>query len=721
VCRLQRPVCSLVLDVRRFTQLWSALILFVLGFSPCGCASIPKGRVATDRIDLEGNEAIKEKTIKQRMALRQTPRFLGLFRGVLYDYELFNRYVLERDLQRIERYYRARGYYEAKVRAGRVEQTGDKKHVRVEILIDEGDPALVRRIDLHGLEALPKELAEDAREEVEKALPLDEPFEEEAYENAQKALVHALTDRGYAYATVRRNAEVDIPRKAVAVGFWVTPRIPARYGDVKIVGLAGLPEGPVRRAVKLTPGDSYSSSELEETQRALLNLGVFGSVNVEPVLPEKVPDDPPELVPIRVRVEPSKLKAVHLGGGVQIDSIKTDVHLNAGWENRNFLGGLRNLSVDVTPGIVLYPTRIPSLNSPERLLPEISVSSTLRQPGLIEARTNAFVRAEGSIYPVLPTSDPPKDAPILGYREYGGSIGVDRSVWRFYGILSQNLQVVSPFSYHGVLDPDLDTVVVSYPELFAALDLRNDRIVPHYGSYLANTLAFAGVFGNARDVKVQPEARGYIPLDDDLTLALRGTVGLLFPQNYGKTLVPDAFFDNSGGASRAEWVRDLQILFIRGFFSGGNGSNRGYASREIGPHGIVPFYNPGQSVAELDVNCDPANPDYDAGACDLPLGGLTLWEASVELRYPISGAFAGVVFVDTSDVSPYRADFRWDRPHLSAGFGFRYQTPIGPVRFDLGYRVPGLQYPEGSPDELRDPSTTLGLPIALSFGIGESF
>jgi outer membrane protein assembly factor BamA len=694
------------------------LLLSAFGF---GCATIPEGRVATDSISLEGNDAIKDKAIKERIASRETPRFLGLFRGVLYDYELFNRYVLERDLQRIERYYRARGYYEAKVRAGRVELSADKKHVEVEIVIEEGEPSLVRRIDLHGLEALPKQIAEEAREAVEEALPLDEPFEEEAYEKAHQALVRALTDRGYAYATVRRNAEVDVPRKSVAVGFWVTPRILARYGDVKIAGLGDLPEGPVRRALKLSPGDPYSSSELEETQRALLNLGVFGSVTVEPVLPEKVPDDPPEFVPIRVTVEPAKLRAVHLGGGLQIDTIKTDVHLNAGWENRNFLGGLRNLSIDVTPGVVVYPTRIPSLNPPERLLPLVSVSSTLRQPGLIEARTNGFVQGEGSVYPVLPTSDPPKDAPILGYREYRATVGLDRSAWRLYGSLSQNVQIVSPFTYRGPLDPDLGTLVVSYPELFVSFDLRNDRIKPRYGSYLANTLAFAGVFGNARDVKVQPEARGYVPIDDDVTLALRGTIGLLFPQNYGSTLVPDAFFDNPGGASRAEWVRDLQILFVRGFFSGGNGSNRGYGAREIGPHGIVPFYNPGQSVTELDVNCDPSNPDYDPGACDLPLGGLTLWEAALELRYPISGAFAGVLFVDTSDVSPYRVDFRLDHPHLSAGFGFRYETPIGPVRFDLGYRVPGLQYPENAPDERRAPSTVLGLPIALSFGIGESF
>jgi outer membrane protein insertion porin family/translocation and assembly module TamA len=62
---------------------------------------------------------------------------------------------------------------------------------------------------------------------------------------------------------------------------------------------------------------------------------------------------------------------------------------------------------------------------------------------------------------------------------------------------------------------------------------------------------------------------------------------------------------------------------------------------------------------------------------------------------------------------------RLSRPHLSVGPGFRYDTPVGPIRLDIGYRIPGLQAPS-SPDE-GTPSTTFGLPIAISFGIGEAF
>jgi outer membrane protein insertion porin family/translocation and assembly module TamA len=84
------------------------------------------------------------------------------------------------------------------------------------------------------------------------------------------------------------------------------------------------------------------------------------------------------------------------------------------------------------------------------------------------------------------------------------------------------------------------------------------------------------------------------------------------------------------------------------------------------------------------------------------------------------GPLTGVVFTDAADVSARQVDFRFDRPHLSAGIGFRYDTPVGPVRLDGGYRIPGLQHPAGAPDE-GEPQTLFGLPIALSFGIGEAF
>ena len=77
--------------LRLFPRL--ALIAAALGGS--ACVAVPKGRIAVDKVQFEGNDELPSKQLRKRMATRETQRFLGL-RGLFYEYELFNRHVLER-------------------------------------------------------------------------------------------------------------------------------------------------------------------------------------------------------------------------------------------------------------------------------------------------------------------------------------------------------------------------------------------------------------------------------------------------------------------------------------------------------------------------------------------------------------------------------------------------------------------------------------------------
>jgi hypothetical protein len=106
-----------------------------------------------------------------------------------------------------------------------------------------------------------------------------------------------------------------------------------------------------------------------------------------------------------------------------------------------------------------------------------------------------------------------------------------------------------------------------------------------------------------------------------------------------------------------------------------------------------------------------------------------LWEASVETRFDVSGPLGIAVFCDTGDVSAQLFDLRLDHLHMSCGAGFRYQTPVGPVRLDVGYRIQPLQVlgfagqneAKGQDPTEGNPSEVFGVPIAIAFGIGEAF
>jgi len=658
-----------------------------------GCTQIPRGRYAVDDLAIEGTSKVDSSDIEEKIATAETPRFLGIFRGVVLDYELFDPYILERDLARIERYYRARGYYEAHARAGRVEKV-DGTHVRVNVVVEEGPAVTVGDIKIDGIATLSIDDAAAALGAVRRRLRAGRPFEEERYEKAQDQLVRALTDRGYAFAKVTGRVEVDLAHHVADVFLDVKAGQPAKLGAVTINGLGPLPEAPVRRALDLSDGELYSTAKLESAKLAILSLGVFSEAVVEPDLSQ--PGSP--VVPVTVTVTPSELRSVKLGGGVELDSTRTGFHLLTGWEDRNFLGGLRRFNIELRPGIVLYPTRLPTLQKPTDVLPEARLRSELRQPGVIEARTNGIVRGEINAYPVT-FSEVKESNYIPGYVDLTFGYGFDRTFGPFYTNLSYNFQNSFPFDY-GTSSENREKVLLSYIELKTTLDLRNDPLKPNSGVLLSNVFQFTGLpvlpmfRGDdvlfADDVRVQPEIRGYVPLSRRWTLALRSTVGFLypFPSSYGGSFRP-------GMDPNAE---DIQLVFFRGFFSGGPNSNRGYPYRYVGPQANVSKFLPG--ITKDDEL--------------FPSGGLSLWEASIEVRFPIAGDLGGVTFCDASDVSRYQFDIRILYPHLSCGAGIRYSTPVGALGFDVGVPIPGAQsFDPNAPNTDKYPPQ----PAAFAIGI----
>ena len=50
---------------------------------------------------------------------------------------------------------------------------------------------------------------------------------------------------------------------------------------------------------------------------------------------------------------------------------------------------------------------------------------------------------------------------------------------------------------------------------------------------------------------------------------------------------------------------------------------------------------------------------------------------------------AGVVFYDVGNVFGKRSDLTFDGLRNAAGLGLRYKTPLGPVRFEIGWNLNG--------------------------------
>ena len=644
------------------------------------------------------------------IASRETSRFLGIWEGVLFSYRTLDENILARDLLRIERYYQARGYYDARVTATRLEPT-DQHHVRAEIRVVAGRPVETATLELAGLEELPPSLTSELRGLM--PLRIGRRLDERDIDATKAVIEERLQARGFAFARARVQARVDLARHAASVVVTVEPKRRATYGVISIVGLDTLPEDRVRSVLLFESGDAYSSTDLTAAEEALLDLGIFDSVRVRPDLSNPETDR----VPITVVVKEGHLRSLVLGVGARADSLSLSNRLRLGWSDRNFAGGLRQFSIEDRPGVTYFPNRIGHFESPTRLLLENQLRTELRQPTLVEGRTTSFVQAEYNVFPLLypiPDGVDPRDERIIGYHQLGSRVGAERKFFNSHLKLinSYNWQANFPFTYQGERPDGLDAVRVSYPEAEVQLDFRNDHVSPTFGVLIKTEVQVAGFIfgGTVSDVRLRPELRTYLPISSAVTLATRLTTGFLFPDDYGDTLADGV----SGSVTNPNVIRDQHKLLFRAFYSGGPNSNRGYPLRGVGPHGPLGFLVP----TGEDCTAEPLPP-----TCLRPLGGLSLWEASVELRLRATQHLFWVLFADGSDVTREVLAFRANYPHVSSGMGLRYGTPIGPLRVDLAYRIPGLQALGEStlPASEGDPSTIFGLPIALHLAIGEAF
>jgi outer membrane protein insertion porin family/translocation and assembly module TamA len=714
---------------------------------PCQKTARPDltGCVVED-LDFEGAKAVSAGDVEEHLAtsasthplggaLAHVP-VLGVIDRLAIDYAHFDRFVLERDLERVERYYRARGYYQARVHAGRATRLPDGQ-VHVEIVVEEGPPVKIGAVDLAWKDWSPTIGGERRAASVTKAvtnakneLALGAPFAEDAFEATKKTILRAMTDRGFAYASVEGHVDVDLAAHAARVVYTLELGPHCTFGDVRFEGLVGLPgsEGPLRRSLGFEKGDEFSTAALDSAQYALSDFGVFSVVELVPQLSSAGQPRVAE-VPILVRTQPGKLRTLKIGIGAEA-GWQVEGHGVAGWDHRNFLGGLRHFLVEAKGGPVFYPTRLDTLLSqpPTRVLPQLKLRTELSQP--LPFRLTSHLAASFNLYRLQPTTgsvdattpiytfDPAGptmtklEPNIIGYREYTGRMGIDRTFtrWRHYVGLFYNLQLFSPFSYNEPTAPvGYSNVLVPYAQLTGTLDFRRgvsgapDRIHPHSGFYFsADAQLASGTPTNANDFRIRPEVRAYVGISKRVTLATRLAVGFLFPQNYGGRL-------SGATASSPDECHDLQLLQLRGLFSGGPYSNRGYGYNDVGPH----------VTATCSAQVSTVNENT-------PTGGLSMWEASTELRLPIGESLGTAFFVDASDVTPCEGYLRLTHPHLSAGLGLRYDTPVGPLRADVGYRIPGAQAFNAKLGCARDmpdfePPPVLGLPIAVSIAIGEAF
>lgn len=234
----------------------------------------------------------------------------------------------------------------------------------------------------------------------------------------------------------------------------------------------------------------------------------------------------------------------------------------------------------------------------------------------------------------------------IGYRleRVGGTTEVGRDLPRStVGKLHVALRYRLEWARRSDVNPALLTEAVEPgSELIGSLrpaltvDRRNDPVNPTRGSFHSVSLEGAGA-----------------PLGSEVTF-LKSEVGTTWFVDWPPPTVL-ALGARLGLAGTFAGTPDLPVQ--ERFFAGGETTIRGYARDQVGPR----------------------------DAAGNPRGGQARVLLNAEWRFPIWRLVGGALFVDAGTVRRELVDLRLSEFKVGVGAGLRLNTPVGPVRFDVGY------------------------------------
>jgi outer membrane protein assembly complex protein YaeT len=601
---------------------------------------VPGIRHKFAHLEIKGNGYFDTKTIRERMFL--TPSSFELRQGRYSDA------LRHRDEQTISDLYRSNGFRDVKVGSEvKDDYQGRKGDEAVFFNILEGPQYRVSHLFING--AVKLDLTKTISSLSSQA---GQVFSEFNIAIDREAIIEQYGNNGFADATFEWESRPGAEPHTVDLTFTIHEGDQESVRQVVITGLHTTRPRIVNRLLQLNPGDPLSPAAMAGTQRRLYDLGIFSQVDMA----IQNPDGAEPRRYVLYDLEEARRYSITGGFGAEFARIGGS---NAITDLSNPGGGTGvspRVSLDLTRLNVLgvgqtisLQTRLSTLQQRASLnyfvprifnLPRFDATFSILYDDTHDVRTFKSVRREAATQIVQHVSKPLTFFYRFNYREVG----------------------VSNLKINPLLLPLLaQSVRVGVASFNLVQDRRDDPTDPHKGIYNTLDVGLASkVFGSQTSfVRVLGRNATYYRLGEKVILARETQFG-----------VEPAFSvpANSDPTDR--------IPLPERFFGGGGNTQRGFPENQAGPRDLLTGF---------------------------PLGGSALFFNNTELRFPLYGPnINGVLFEDAGNVysSLSKMSFRTDQKDSgdfnymvhAAGFGVRYRTPVGPIRFDLAYSINPPKY-----------------------------
>jgi outer membrane protein insertion porin family/translocation and assembly module TamA len=616
-----------------------------------GAACKEEGGVKVSGFTFKGNQAVESTRLKQVLATHASSRLPW------GQKHYFSREQFEADLKRIAAFYTDRGYPDARVTSFDVKLSEDQTSVDITVNIAEGEPVRVERIEMEGFESLPA----DHLATLEARLPLrtGAPLDRALMQASREAALDELRDHGHPYASVRL---ADLPgstERLRVLSLRADPGPVAHHGEIEISGNQSVSDSVVRRHLAFKPGDLYELGKLRESQRRLYGLELFQFANVEPIQVE----ERATVVPTRVTVTEGKHRRVTFGLGYGSEE---RARAEVDWRHVNFFGGARTAGVRARYSGIDGGLRL-NFNQPYLFSPRYSLGlsgqawHTAEPAFKLDTRggrmtvTRQFLSGGGRLL-----GGGPSTTFALTYANEHERYEISNEALLDLSFRDELISLgLDPRTGRG--EGQRSALILE-----ATRNSTNNLLDAKSGYFGSVHFEQAGTFlGGSYDFyEVTAEGRFYQSIGDLLVLATRLRAGSI----------------------DAQGDPDVKVPFFKRYFLGGATNLRGWGRFEVAP----------------------------LSGFGLPIGGHTFMNFSTEVRFPVWNALGGVIFLDGGNVWTGAWDFDPGDLRYSAGPGLRYNTPIGPIRVDLGYQlnpIEGLLI-NGEPEKRR---------FRFHFSIGQAF
>jgi outer membrane protein insertion porin family len=608
--------------------------------------------VTVRRVRFIGNKALSDDELLAVMQTGETGFFSFLAGNDTYRKEIF-----DEDLNRVQALYYDYGYLTVELGTPRIELSPDRRYVDAAITIHEGPRFKVGRVkvaevDDNGREIEPLFGRKHLREAID--FEAGDWFSRSVIAQNLQDLTREYRDEGYARAQL--NPQTDLHMETRIVDVLVTIRRgPLVYiHRIEIKGNDKTRDEVLRREARIAEGQLYSQTLVERGKDRMMSLGYFESVDIS-----EEDGSTPDRIIIHYEVKERPTGTFQLGAGF---SSQETFLLTGQVQQENLFGRGQSLAFNLQLSGIRQLAQIrfvePYLHGSDWTL-ALEVFKMLRQQRSFNRDSTG-----GNITFGHPLYFIDEDLSIfLNY--HLEQIDITPATGGAFGTTGEHFERFRFVPLRNLFRSGLTSSV----RVSLSYDTRNNRLFPSEGvlATASTEVSDAVTLSDSNFIRHRVNFRGYLPLVWSFVGKLNVEWGLITSRD------------------------GLGVPIFERYFLGGITDVRGFPIQSIGPRvGSPSTYN------------DPTFGTVPERG--VAFGGNMQAYYNLEIEFPIieSVGIKGVVFTDAGntwnmDQSLCQPKPRFDDDQIdpcgvhplnlrtSWGFGVRWFSPLGPLRFEWGF------------------------------------